>query len=56
MSYNKMGNLKHYLNCWITRSARMTEFNDNGSKILAHVIQNYTIQDIIVSKAENLIN
>jgi hypothetical protein len=54
--WNKIENLKHYLNCCMKRGTRMTERHDNIGRILAYVIQIHSGQDSMISKTENYVN
>jgi hypothetical protein len=54
--FQRIGNLKHYFNCWTSKLTSYTYRHNNVGKIIAQAINNHNPQDIIKSENDNLLN
>jgi hypothetical protein len=52
----RIGNLKHYINCCTNKLTSCTYRHNNIGKIIAQAINNHNPQDIIKSENDNLLN
>jgi hypothetical protein len=52
----RLGNLKHYINCFTNKLTSYRYRHDIGGKIIAQAINNHNPQNIVKTENDNLLN